>query len=155
MPTDIRDVLARRKERRAKRAAKGPNRQVRMKRVKAQLAVLWSIAVRRRDGKCVMCGKTDGLQAHHWLFHKSHSMALAFNVANGATLCYVDHIIKIHQRADGEHIMRLMEIMTQRVGSAVIEQLREIAKPPHETITLEMLEELRDKFLSSGTGDNK
>ena len=120
-------------------------RSVRMKRVKAQLAVLWSLAVRRRDRACVMCGKTDTLQAHHWLFFKSHSMALAFNVANGATLCYPCHIFKLHMRGDGNFAMRLCETMTARVGSGIVEEMREIARHP-EPISLEWLEELRDKF---------
>ena len=132
MPTDIRDV-----RRRIPRA-------VRLKRVKAQLAVLWSIAVRRRDGACVLCGKMDTLQAHHWLFHKAHSMALAFNPANGATLCYGCHIIKIHMRADGSEILRLYETMREKLGQETIDAMREIAKPPHEEWTLEMFEELRE-----------
>ena len=49
---------------------------------------LWSQAVRRRDRECVMCRKVEGLQAHHWLIRRSHSMALAVDIANGATLCY-------------------------------------------------------------------
>jgi hypothetical protein len=142
------DALAKQsaaKERRRKRAEKGPNRATRMRRVKAQLAVLWSIAVRRRDGKCVMCGKTDTLQAHHWLFFKSHSMALAFNPANGATLCYPCHIFKLHMRGDGDFAMRLCETMTARVGSGIVEEMREIARNPRP-ISLEELEELRYAF---------
>lgn len=127
--------------------AKPINRALRLKRVKKQLAVLWSLAVRRRDGKCVMCGKTEYLQAHHWLFRKRHSLALAYNVANGAALCYGCHIGRVHQDGDGYFVMRLGQIMTQRLGDEIVRQMEEIAKPPHQTITLEWLEELRDKFL--------
>ena len=139
MPTDIRDVKRR------------IPRSVRLKRVKAQLAVLWSIAVRRRDGgKCIMCGKTEGLNAHHWLFRKSHSKALAFNVANGATLCaYPCHLGRIHHDGDGDFALRLADKMRERLGEGIIEKMREIAKTPHEEWTLEMFEELRDKFLEA------
>ena len=66
-----------------------PNRQVQIKRIKKVLQGLWSKAVRERDGdKCLMCGKTEFLHAHHWLFRKGHSLALAFDVRNGAALCY-------------------------------------------------------------------
>ena len=128
--------------------AKPINRALRLKRVKKQLAVLWSLAVRRRDGgRCVMCGKAEGLNAHHWRYRKSHSLALAFNPANGATLCaYPCHLGRIHHDGDGAFVARFFEVMRQKLGDAVIAEMDEIAKPPHQTITLEWLEELRDKF---------
>jgi hypothetical protein len=51
-------------------------------------------------------------------------------------------------RGDGSTIMRLAEIMTAKVGSASVEAMRAIAMPPHEEWTLEMLEELRDRYLN-------
>ena len=124
-----------------------PNRAVRLKRIKKELAKLWSLAVRHRDGgKCVMCGKTEYSQAHHWLFRKGHSLALAFNVANGATLCYGCHIGRVHRDGDGDFIMRLGSLMTERIGSAIVSDMQEIAKHP-EPISLEDLETLREAFL--------
>ena len=90
---------------------------VRLKRVKKLLSKLWSKAVRFRDGnKCLMCGGTKGLSAHHWLFAKGHCEPLAYNVSNGATLCYACHIRKLHQNGDGDFILRLYEIMRKIVG---------------------------------------
>ena len=92
---------------------------------------LWSQAVRKRDGnRCVMCGATGVLHAHHYLFHRSHSMALAVDPANGATLCYTCHLIKVHQRADGDFIARLLEKMVCIVGEEKTWEMREKAKHP-------------------------
>lgn len=50
-------------------------------------AKAWSLAVRERDGfKCVECGATGRLHAHHMKPWKS-SPELRFDVANGKTLC--------------------------------------------------------------------
>jgi len=126
-----------------------PNRQVRMKRVKKALAILWSKAVRSRDGnRCVLCGATENLAAHHWLYHKAHSLSLAYNVGNGATLCYSCHIIKIHRRADGATVLRLAEKMTDILGPGTIDEMREIVKDKdlQAVMTLEDLELLRVAF---------
>ena len=45
----------------------------------------WGRLVRERDGKCLYCGKTEYLQAHH-LFSRGRS-ATRFNLKNGFTLC--------------------------------------------------------------------
>ena len=84
----------------------------------------WSKAVRARDGKCVMCHKTDTLQAHHWLFRRGHSMALAVDIANGATLCYGCHIGRVHHDGDGNFIFRLGDTMTAIVGPAKVAEMR-------------------------------
>lgn len=55
----------------------------------------WSKAVRERDGKCVECGETRGLHAHHKKRWKDYP-SLRYDVANGITLCQ-----PCHQRAHG------------------------------------------------------
>ena len=47
--------------------------------------------VKSRDGKCICCGSTDKkLEAHH-LFRVSEYSDLAFEVANGVSLCHACH----------------------------------------------------------------
>jgi len=47
---------------------------------------VWSIRIRWRDRKCVICGSREKLQAHH-LADKSYHPELAYDLDNGVTLC--------------------------------------------------------------------
>jgi len=136
-----------------KKVKRPPTKAVLLKRVKKALSALWSWCVRMRDGyKCLMCGKTKGLSAHHWLFAKGHCQPLAYNVDNGATLCYACHIRKLHKNGDGDFILRLYEIMKKIVGEDSIARMREIAKERPE-LSLETMESMRGtlhKILDSG-----
>lgn len=49
----------------------------------------WGKMVRERDGKCLYCGDTETLQAHH-LFPRSRS-GTRFELQNGITLCASHH----------------------------------------------------------------
>jgi len=53
----------------------------------------WSRAVRERDGRCLDCGATEDLHAHHVLPKSTHP-ELALDLSNGKTLCY-----RCHKRA--------------------------------------------------------
>ena len=50
----------------------------------------WSKAVKQRDKKCMECGVTSGLHAHHVLPKSTHP-ELKLALENGRTLCYVCH----------------------------------------------------------------
>jgi 5-methylcytosine-specific restriction endonuclease McrA len=50
----------------------------------------WSLAVRGRDGACVVCGAGEHLQAHHILPKESYPL-LSLDSANGVTLCPRHH----------------------------------------------------------------
>lgn len=136
-----------------KKAKRPPTKAVRLKRVKKVLSELWSRVVRLRDGnKCLMCPKTENLQSHHWLFAKGHCQPLAYNVCNGATLCYACHIRKLHQNSDGDFVIRLCEIMTKIVGVDSVARMRRIAAEKPE-LGLETMESMRDtlqRILNSG-----
>ena len=105
----------------------------------------WSKAVRARDGKCVMCHKTDTLQAHHWLFRRGHSMALAVDIANGATLCYGCHIGRVHHDGDGDFIFRLGDTMTRLVGPEKVAEMR-ITAQTSQPLSLEWWQEKESGF---------
>lgn len=52
---------------------------------------LWSKTIKELDDyKCVYCGSTERLQAHH-IFHWSEYPELSASLRNGATLCYSCH----------------------------------------------------------------
>jgi hypothetical protein len=90
----------------------------------------WSQAVRRRDGRCLMCGSITSLQAHHWYYSRSRSVALSVEVSNGATLCYGCHIGKIHREASGAYADELKEKMRSVLPPGEIERMVEIFKRP-------------------------
>lgn len=51
----------------------------------------WAREVKMRDGnKCVICGSTDNLDAHH-IIPKNKHPELEFKVENGVTLCREHH----------------------------------------------------------------
>ena len=60
---------------------------------------LASEVVRLRDRRCLMCGKTENLQAHHFIVTKGSSTKHRWNLHNLLTLCYSCHIHKVHSTA--------------------------------------------------------
>lgn len=83
-----------------------------LSRIKKALYADWSLRVRSRDGfKCLLCGATENLTAHHFYCSDHHAHAARYAIANGATLCYACHIRGIHTRADYVSVMRLAEAL--------------------------------------------
>lgn len=110
--------------RKAKRIQKGIDIGLRNKRGKTKVQLFkilkketWDICskvVRQRDGhKCILCGSTKGLSAHHWIIHARGSLATRFIEANCVTLCYACHIFKVHARGDAG---TLDQIKTYMIG---------------------------------------
>lgn len=54
--------------------------------------LMWADVVKNRDGKCVHCGKTGKLIAHHKIAVRQN-IAKAFDLTNGETVCYSCHNI--------------------------------------------------------------
>jgi hypothetical protein len=46
----------------------------------------WSLMVRIRDKKCMLCGETENLHAHHIKSYKNHE-EMRYDVNNGITYC--------------------------------------------------------------------
>jgi len=62
---------------------------------KRKLDKLWSAAVRKRDGHCTFCGKTDGrLNANHIMSRKW--LATRWDMDNGHALCFYCHTRVFH-----------------------------------------------------------
>lgn len=64
------------------------------KSLKKRADKLWSEIVRKRDGKCMKCGRTTNLQAHHIFSRKFNNTR--WNIDNGITLCYGCHLFWAH-----------------------------------------------------------
>ena len=66
--------------------------------VKKALHEDWALRVKARDGhKCLLCGCTELLTAHHWYFTRQRGHAARYCVDNGATLCFTCHIREVHE----------------------------------------------------------
>lgn len=78
-----------------------------IKRLRKKCDELWSQAVRKRDGECVLCGKKETLNAHHWIHSKAQGNKHRWNVKNGITLCYPCHVYKVHTYASADMLEQL------------------------------------------------
>lgn len=79
-----------------------------LSRIKKALYADWSLRVRSRDGfKCLLCGSTENITAHHWYCSDHHAHAARYSMDNGATLCYACHIRGVHSRADYVSVERI------------------------------------------------
>ena len=56
---------------------------------------LWSLAIRQRDKRCVICGRIDTLQAAH-IFSRV-SRVTRWDLLNGLALCYWHHFHFAHK----------------------------------------------------------
>ena len=77
---------------------------------------LASEVVRKRDGRCLLCGNTETLQAHHFIITKGASTKHRWDLRNLITLCYACHLYKIHSTASIKYIEMLKK-------SAIINQV--------------------------------
>ena len=97
-----------------------------IKSLKTKCDKLWSEAVRTRDGECILCGRKDLLQAHHWIHSRAQGNLHRWDVHNGCTLCHPCHIYKVHTYASGDIIERLKTAAFER-GIVTPEVYEEIA----------------------------
>lgn len=102
------------------------NTQKKIKSLKNKCDKLWSEAVRTRDGECVLCGKREGLAAHHWVHSKAQGNMHRWNVKNGITLCFACHIYKVHTYASADILDQLKGAAFAR-GILTPEELEAIA----------------------------
>lgn len=96
-----------------------------IKRIKKQCDELWSKCVRVRDGACILCGKHEGLAAHHWIHSRARSLAHRHDVRNGVTLCFACHIYKVHTDATAATMEELTKAALNR-GIVTENELKEI-----------------------------
>lgn len=78
-----------------------------IKRLKKQCDELWSKCVRLRDGQCALCGKTENLNAHHWIHSKAQGNRHRWDLRNGISVDYACHLYKIHHYASADITERL------------------------------------------------
>ena len=93
-----------------------------IRRAKSRLDKLWSLCVRGRDGKCLLCGTKEHLNAHHTVVRKARSLLTRWEVTNGLSICEPEHRHGIHQYADLDLLKKYMEVVRTHISEE--EQLR-------------------------------
>lgn len=125
------------------------------KKILKELDKYWSLLVRNRDRKCMLCGgfieQIDKLQAHHWILSRAKSLKYRYDVRNGISLCYGCHIHQVHTNPTVDIINRLMasavqnRIVSQDEISEISSTGREVSKI--STVELfELLEKLKADY---------
>ena len=120
------------------------------KRLIKRLDVLWSLAIRAKYPRCVVCGK-EPTQAHHAIVRKAQTMGVRWLPKNGIGLCYVCHIHRLHgQAGDKQFLDKYIEILNQEIPAE--EQLN-IQQISHQITKFSVsdLQELVIEFESRGT----
>ena len=87
------------KQKNTKKRAKAKVKTKSVKQLRKIADDLVSQVTRLRDKRCLMCGATEGLQAHHFIVTKGASTKHRWDLRNLVSLCYPCHIQKVHSTA--------------------------------------------------------
>ena len=116
-----------------KKKKRGPNKQVRVRRLLKKCNEMASLLVRLRDRGCVICAaagvtQTDykKLNAHHWIVSRARSVKHRFNPANLVSLCWAHHLHGVHKEASYAYLLKIKEAVLER-GIATEEEISLIA----------------------------
>lgn len=74
----------------------------------------FSLKVRNRDKKCVVCGGTKNLCAHHWYWDRRYKHS-KYDINNGVTLCFGCHF-KLHNKATFIFLNDYLDILIKKFG---------------------------------------
>jgi hypothetical protein len=130
-------VLARRAFMPRSRLAERPPEEGSRKWLVAELDKYTSVIVRRRDRRCVTCGKRQGLQCSH--FYSRRHLAIRFDLVNCNAMCSVCNRRHNRDRRPYESYMR------ETYGPAAVAEL-DALRLGLEKVTDEELRETLDRY---------
>jgi hypothetical protein len=118
------------------------------KALKKKLNKLWSLAVRKKYPRCVLCGSSNHLQAHHAIVRRARSLATRWDIRNGIALCVKCHLWGIHgNQNDKVFLDRYISILNDLIPSEIQDELVSIGsrvnKPDLEEIKIRLEEALK------------
>ena len=116
----------------AKKKKRGPNKAVRVRRLLQKCHEAWSLAIRLRDGKCMRCGATENLAAHHWIVSRARSRRYRFDVQNGISLCYGCHVHGVHVEASMAAVYGIFKAQSFISWDKVVEMMDTAARDTKE-----------------------
>lgn len=127
-------------------------RKLSRKAVKKKLDVLCSRAIRAIYPRCVVCGRTDGLSAHHCIKRKGQSDGVRWLRWNLVSLCYNCHINKVHGRqSDAVWMERYLEILHGLIPDVEWENVVQIGNEVNKFST----SDLRDAVVNGWWNNEK
>ena len=135
---NIKDKFKKKKKKKVNKVNK-VNKSKLIKKLKKQNFELWSQCVRLRDKKCIVCGSTENLQAHHCFVRAALSLRTRFIPENGVTLCYRCHLIEIHKNGEKRFMENYIRILDEKIPKEKQEEIYKLAENKEE-ITLEDLQ---------------
>ena len=82
----------------------------------------WANEIINRDGRCVICGQRQGLEAHH-VFHVHPQDKIYYDTNNGVTLCKGCHD-KYHEQYGVECSVKNLLALQRLVGDSKVKELK-------------------------------
>ena len=112
-----------------------------------KLDTLWSMAVRARYPRCILCGSSQTLSSHHCIVRKGQSVGVRWLVDNGVTLCFSDHICKLHGPQGGDKVFmdRYISILNDLISQDKQQEIVDIGHRINKMSVWDM-QELVKKF---------
>ncbi len=116
------------------------------KRLIDKLDTLWSMAVRARYPKCILCGSSQTLSSHHCIVRKGQSMGVRWIVDNGVTLCFSDHICKLHGPQGGDKVFmdRYISILNELIDANRQQEIVDIGHRINKFTTFDLQQMVKD-----------
>jgi hypothetical protein len=102
-----------------------------LNKVLKETQVLFNKSIRERDGKCLRCGKTEHLQAHHHCIRQGSSSLHRFDPRNCMTLCVGCHLYWYHKDGDLMKSLELKHIAIKN-GICTEQDIEEMISNRHE-----------------------
>ena len=91
---------------------------------------LWSLRVKERDGfKCVVCGKTSGLNSHH--IYSRSNFSTRWDINNGVTLCVSHHVFG-NELSAHKTPTEFTEWLIEKYGKPFLDDLKRRKSIPYD-----------------------
>lgn len=128
-----------------KKKVKKVNKAKLIKKLKKQNFELWSQCVRLRDKKCIICGSTETLQAHHCLVRAALSLRTRFMTLNGVCVCYKCHLVQIHRNGEKRFFEKYIKILDEKIPKEKQEEIYKISENK-DPVSLEELQNINENL---------
>ena len=115
------------------------------KTLKKKIDKEWSLAVRKKFPRCIVCGAYP-TQAHHAIIRKARNLVTRWMVSNGIGLCFPCHKFKLHgPQGDKVFLDKYIAIVNDVIPAEEQQNIIELGDVPVK-YNLTQLREILDTF---------